>query len=145
MKIASAALFLTLMSSELVVSQSTSNSELAKIEQEWCNALKAGDAHWFEDHLADDFTSVSSADGSLHRKHDEIAGMQSSAAVYESLELSDLTERVEGNAGVVTGVNHIKGHDKDGNVFDVKLAFTDTYLLRDGRWLVWASQHTRVK
>jgi hypothetical protein len=28
---------------------------------------------------------------------------------------------------------------------EVKLAFTDTYIKRDGRWQVWASQHTRIR
>jgi ketosteroid isomerase-like protein len=61
------------------------------------------------------------------------------------MELSNLEVRVEGNAGVVTGVNHLKGQDEKGEPFDVKLSFTDTYIKRDGRWFVWASQHTRLR
>ena len=52
---------------------------------------------------------------------------------------------VRAGAGVVTGVNHIKGHDEHGQTFDVKLSFTDTYIKRHGRWQAWASQHTRVR
>jgi len=57
----------------------------------------------------------------------------------------DLQVRIEGNAGIVTGVNHLKGKNENGEAFDVKLSFTDTYIKRDGRWLVWASQHTRLR
>jgi ketosteroid isomerase-like protein len=138
-------LLLMVMSGVSAAPQTTFDPGLAEMEQEWCKALKAGDAGWFEEHLADDFTSISSADGLLHRKHEEIADMKSSTTIYDSLELSALVVRIEGNAGVVTGVNHVKGRDKDGNTFDVRLAFTDTYIRRAGRWQVWASQHTRQK
>jgi ketosteroid isomerase-like protein len=135
---------LIVMSPAIAAAQSSSDPGLIKLEQEWCNALKTADAQWFEQNLADDFTSISSGDGSLHDKRDEIAELKSSGVVYESLELSGLTVRVEGNAGIVTGLNHIKGHDQGGNTFDVRLAFTDTYIHRGGRWQVWASQHTRM-
>lgn len=145
MKLILATLLLIIMSMANVTAQSGPGSELADLEQQWCKALKEGDSPWFEQHLADDYSSISSGDGSLHHKKEEIAEMKSSTVVYDSLELSDLVTRIEGNAGIVTGVNHIKGHDKDGNMFDVRLAFTDTYVRRAGRWQVWASQHTRKK
>ena len=145
MKLILSTLLLIIMSMAHVTAQPDPGSELTDLEQQWCKALKEGDAHWFEQNLADDYTSISSGDGSLHHKKDEIAGMKSSTVVYESLELSDLVARIEGNAGVVTGVNHIKGHDKDANTFEMRLAFTDTYIRRAGRWQVWASQHTRQK
>jgi ketosteroid isomerase-like protein len=64
---------------------------------------------------------------------------------YETLEFSDLKVRLEGNVGIVTGVNHITGHDDQGQKFDVRLSFTDVYIKREDRWLVWASQHTRIR
>jgi len=145
MKLILSTLLLMIMSMANVTAQPGPGSELTDLEQQWCRALKEGDAHWFEQHLADDYSSINSGDGSLHHKKEEIAEMKSSTIVYDSLELSDLVARIEGNAGVVTGVNHIKGHDKDGNTFDLRLAFTDTYVRRAGRWQVWASQHTRQK
>ena len=46
---------------------------------------------------------------------------------------------------MVVNNNHLKGHDEKGEGFEVKLAFTDTDIKRDGRWQVWASQHTRIR
>jgi ketosteroid isomerase-like protein len=83
--------------------------------------------------------------GALHSKNEDLVMMKEDETIYESLELADLKARVEGNAGIVTGVNHLKGHDETGQPFDLRLAFTDTYIKRDGRWQVWATQHTRVK
>jgi ketosteroid isomerase-like protein len=60
------------------------------------------------------------------------------------MELSGLKVRVEGNAGIVTGVNRIKARDLKGELMEVKFAFTDVYIKRDGHWQVWASQHTRI-
>ena len=52
---------------------------------------------------------------------------------------------MEGNTGIVTGVNHVKGRDEKGAAFDRWVRFTDTFVKRDGRWLVWATQGTEVK
>ena len=120
-------------------------SVLLRMEREWNEALKARDVAWFERNLAHDVTDVSSGNGALHTKAEDIEALKADKTVYESLELSDLRARVEGGAGVLTGVNHIKGRDGQGQPFDVRLSFTDTYIRRDGRWQVWASQHTRVR
>lgn len=120
-------------------------SQLLDMERQWNEALKTHNVAWIEKNFAEDMTDVSSGNGALHSKAEDIAMMKEDKTVYESLELSDLKARVEGNAGVVTGVNHLKGRDETGQPFDLRLAFTDTYIKRDGRWQVWATQHTRVK
>lgn len=118
---------------------------LMEMEREWNKALKTHDTAWFEKNLADDFTDISSGNGALSRKAEDIANLKTDKTVYESLELSDLYARVEGNAGVVTGINHIKGRSEAGDGFEVRLSFTDTYIKRDGHWQAWASQHTCVR
>jgi ketosteroid isomerase-like protein len=118
---------------------------LMQMEHEWNEALKAHDSAWFEKNLADDFTDISSGNGALTTKAEDLANLKTDKTVYESLELSNLQARIEGNAGVITGVNHIKGHTEAGDGFEVRLSFTDTYIKRHGRWQAWASQHTRVK
>jgi ketosteroid isomerase-like protein len=117
---------------------------LLRMEREWNDALQKRNIEWIEQNLAGDMTDISSSDGRLQTKAEEIEGMKADKTTYQSLEFSNLKARVEGNAGVVTGVNRIKARDEDGKNLDVKFAFTDTYIKRDGRWQVWASQHTRV-
>ena len=118
---------------------------LKQMEHEWNEALKAHDITWFEKNLADDFTDISSGNGALTTKAEDVANLKIDKTVYESLELSNLHARIEGNAGVVTGVNHIKGHNETGESFEVRLSFTDTYIKRHGHWQAWASQHTRIR
>ena len=63
---------------------------------------------------------------------------------FQSLDLSDLNIRVEGNNAIVTGINHEIGRDAQGKAFDRRVRFTDTYIKRDGRWQVWATQGTTI-
>jgi len=125
--------------------QSTHDKDvIVQLEQAWNAALKNKDVSWFEQSLADDLSDTSSSNGVLHSKAEDIAALKKDKTNYDSLEVSNLQVRIEGNSGIVTGVNHLQGKAENGEAFDVKLSFTDTYIKRDGRWLVWASQHTRL-
>jgi len=117
---------------------------LLYMEQEWNDASKAGDVAWFERNYAGDATDISSRTGVVRSKAEEIASMKSNKQVLDSLELSELNVRVEGSAAIVTGINRVKGRDAKGEAFDRKTSFTDTYVKRDGRWQVWATQGTLV-
>jgi ketosteroid isomerase-like protein len=117
---------------------------LLYMEHEWNDASKRGDVAWFDRNYADDATDISSRTGAIHTKAEEIASMKTDKTVLDSLELSNLNVRVEGNAAVITGINRVKGHDAQGKPFDRSTRFTDTYVKRDGRWQVWATQGTVV-
>src|SRR5438046_6966406 len=71
---------------------------LLKMEQEWNNALKTKDVVWFERNLASDVTDTSSGNGALHTKAEDIAALKEDKTTYDSLELSNLNARLEGNA-----------------------------------------------
>ncbi len=118
---------------------------LLYMEHEWNDASKRKDVAWFERNYADDASDISSRTGALHRKAEEIASMKTDKMVLESLELSDLDVRVEGNTAIVTGINHVKGRDEQGQPFARRTRFTDTFIKRDGRWQVWATQGTLIQ
>ena len=139
--------FILMITSSLATTSTQSDADekqLLRMEHAWNNALKTRNVRWFEDNLAEDLTDIGSADGVLRTKSEDIAEIKTDETFYESLELSDLKVRVEGKVGIVTGINHLKGRGEQGRELDVALAFTDTYIKRDGRWQVWASQHTRM-
>ena len=138
-------LFAAITATTALAESSADQTALLDMERQWNAALKAHDVAWVEMNFTTDMTDTSSGNGALHSKAEDIAMLKADKTVYETLELSDLKARVEGNAGIVTGINHLKGHDEAGQEFDIRLAFTDTYIKRHGRWQVWASQHTRVK
>ncbi len=115
------------------------------LEHEWNDADMKGDAAWFEKNFASDVTNISSRTGKLTNKSEEIADFKSRKGTTSSAVLHDLNVRTEGNTAVVTGVNHVQGRDGEGKAFDRRVAFTDVWVKRDGRWLVLASQGTDVK
>jgi ketosteroid isomerase-like protein len=112
------------------------------MEREWNDADLARDFAWHERNYSDDFSGISSRTGALSTKGEDIAS--SKKATLTSAMLSELDVRVEGNNAVVTGINHVKGTDDKGAAFDRKVRFTDTFVKRDGRWLVWATQGTAI-
>jgi hypothetical protein len=60
-----------------------------------------------------------------------------------SLLQSDLRVRVLGEAGLVAGINVMRGQQGHER-FDLRLRFLDVYAWRDGRWQLVASQDTRL-
>jgi ketosteroid isomerase-like protein len=123
----------------------TDQQTLIYMEQDWNDAWKNRDVAWIEKNYASFSRDVDAVTGGLMRKDDTIADMKKSANTYESLELSDLGVRVEGDVAVVSGVNTVKGKDAQGKAIDRKTRFTDTFIRRDGQWQVWATQGTLIK
>lgn len=114
------------------------------IERDWATADVKRDAGWYEKNFADDYSGISSLTGKLSTKAEDIADVKTGKSVTESADISDLNIRIEGNAAIVTGVYHTKGKDEKGQAFDRKIRYTDTFVKRDGRWQVWASQGTPI-
>jgi ketosteroid isomerase-like protein len=117
---------------------------LLYMENDWNQAIKNHDVAWYERNYADDATQITGRTGVLQNKAEAIASTRADKTVFESLELSELGVRFEGNVAIVTGVNRLKGRDEQGQAFDGRFRFTDTFIKRDGRWLVWASQATAI-
>jgi ketosteroid isomerase-like protein len=117
---------------------------LLYMENDWNEAAKKKDVAWFERNFADDATEVSSRTGAVMTTAEAIASVRADNTVYESLDLSEPNVRVDGNTAVVTGVNRLRGRDEQGRPFDRRVRFTDTFIKRDGRWQVWASQATTI-
>jgi ketosteroid isomerase-like protein len=114
------------------------------MELDWNNAIKTRDTNWMEKNFAADFSDVSSSTGKLMNKKQSIDDAKSDKSVYEITDTQDMNIRIDGNMAVVTGIFHMKGTDDKGQPMDRRLQFTDTYIRRDGRWQVWASQGTNL-
>jgi ketosteroid isomerase-like protein len=114
------------------------------MENDWNEASLKKNVAWFEKNYADDASDVLSRTGAIQTKGEAIASMKTDKTVLESLDLSEVSPRVDGNAAIVTGVIRVRGRDDQSKPFDRRVRFTDTFIKRDGRWQVWASQGTRI-
>ena len=123
----------------------TDQQQLLYMEQDWNDATMRHDAGWTERNYASFASDISSLTGGIETKAEAVASARSSKIVYDAVDLSDVLARVEGDVGVVTGVNHVRGKDEQGKAFDRRIRFTDTFIKRDGRWQVWATQGTPIQ
>ncbi|MBA4123790.1 MAG: nuclear transport factor 2 family protein [Acidobacteria bacterium] len=117
---------------------------LMYMEHDWNNADIKRDVAWFEKNYAADYSGISSRDAKIYTKAEDLAGFKDDKSRTESAELSEMNIRIDGNTAVVTGINHVKGRDDKNQPFDRRVRFTDTFIKRDGRWQVWATQGTRI-
>lgn len=118
---------------------------LVYMELDWNDAAKRHDADWVEKNYAPFASDISSRTGGIENKAQAVESAKTDKVVYDFLEVSGLNTRVEGDVGVVTGVNHVKGKDAQGKPFDRRVRFTDTFIKRDGHWQVWATQGTLIQ
>jgi ketosteroid isomerase-like protein len=118
---------------------------LAYMERAWNDASLKNDASWTERNYAFDASDISSRTGGITNKAQAVADARTDKTVYQSLDLSELNIRTEGNTAVVTGINHVVGRDAQGKAMDRRVRFTDVFIKRDGRWQVWATQGTTIQ
>lgn len=117
---------------------------LAYMERDWNDASLKHDASWVERNYAFDASDISSRNGAIMTKAQAVTDARTDKTVLQSLDLSDLNIRIEGNTAVVTGVNRVVGRDAQGKPTDRRARFTDVFIKRDGRWQVWATQGTTI-
>jgi ketosteroid isomerase-like protein len=122
----------------------TAQEEILYMEHDWSDADRKRDMAWFENNFADNFVGISSRNGAVRSKQDEIAEMRSSKESMDFAQSSDMNVHVDGNTAVVTGLYQTRGKDEQGKAVERKIRFTDTYVKRDGRWQVLSSQGTNV-
>ena len=117
-------------------------AEIRAVEEQRRRAYLAGDYDTVAGLLADDFF-LTNAQGITRDKKDTIALFRSGDMKVESLTFHDLAIRAQGEVAVVTGRSTaretFRGEDRSGDQ-----RFTRVYVKRDGRWLLWVYQLTRV-
>jgi len=125
-------------------------AELIKLEREWADAVKNGDADTARRVMADDI-AVINPDGSTSAKAEEVQAIQARAVTMESWEILEPKVTVlDANNAFVTG----RGVIKNGKVkvpdskktIDIsgEYRFLDVYARRNGKWQAVASQTTPI-
>jgi uncharacterized protein (TIGR02246 family) len=122
---------------------SSVSQAIKQLEQDWADALKAGDVDKVSQIVADDWTGLA-FDGARETKQSLLAGLKSGKDTAESIENGPLDVKVLGNVAVVQGSDTEKstsnGKDSSG-----KYVWMDVFVKRDGKWLAVRSESTKVK
>ncbi|HTP86498.1 MAG TPA: nuclear transport factor 2 family protein [Bryobacteraceae bacterium] len=128
---------------EKKTASAATSDAIQKLEHDWADAVKAGDADKLGPILADDFV-VLGPDGSLQTKKELLADVKSGTEKIESYEFGPMHVKVLGNVAIVQGGDTEKssyqGKDTSG-----KWAWMDVFVKRGDKWQVVRSQTTMLK
>jgi ketosteroid isomerase-like protein len=117
----------------------TAESAVLAAQRAWVDSYKHRDAKALGMVEADEF-HITFGNGSVQRKADQLTRLEQplpSGAEYAiAVESSDV--RVYGDTAVVTGVVVERGKAR-GQSFNQRSRYTDTWILRSGKWQVVAS------
>ena len=120
----------------------TTDGTLLDAARRLAEAERRGDVGALEQLIGADYTGYDPAG-----RHQDRAGVLRAYADgrvrLAALGQSELTARVVGDVGLVTGVSAFQGRQGD-DPFDFRLRFLDVYTWRDSRWQLIASQDTRL-
>jgi len=134
-------LSLSFASGQQASKTSSVEDQIKKQEQNWAQATVKEGAAAVDQYEADDIFDTDPS-GRVTNKAQDKADLSSGDLKFESMELSDLNVHVYGNTAVAAGTNTLKGTYK-GQDISGKYRFTDTWVKRNGKWQVVASQGTK--
>jgi hypothetical protein len=115
-------------------------AELMKIEEQLTTASLEGDISSLAPHIADDFSGTT-FDGKVQNKNQVLADTKPQKAV-KSWKISEAQViSFDGNSAVLSYLQTLTG--RNGRTVSARI--TDTFVKRDGRWLVKSEQQTLMK
>ncbi len=121
------------------------NMSVKDMENAWEAAVPKHDFATVEGFVAADFTGVSSK-GKFVNRADMLSDYKKDKDTYKSAKNEKLNVKMLGpNVAIVTGRAREVGTGKDAKAFDRTFLFTDTWMMRGGKWQCVASQVTKIK
>ncbi|HTS35469.1 MAG TPA: nuclear transport factor 2 family protein [Candidatus Solibacter sp.] len=135
-------LSLSLAAGQPAPKTSTVQVQIKALEENWAQAVVREGAASVDRYEADDIITTDPT-GRITDKSQDKADLSSGDYRIHSEELSDVVVHVYGNVAVAAATNTMKGTYK-GQDLSGKYRFTDTWVKRNGKWQVVASQYTKV-
>ena len=132
---------LCLLLPTVAVAMDRSERDLRETELAVCHAFEAGDAAYLRRVLDPTFT-LTGSNGVVQDLAQTLREVEQREPRYDEFRNSDQVVRRYGSAAVITGITHIRGTSA-GSAFAADFAFTDTWIRRDGRWVLVASHASR--
>lgn len=73
-----------------------------------------------------------------------VGSIVSKKTIYASIESEELTPRLYGKFGIITGIVKVKNQAKDGSFTYNHLKYTDVWIFQDKRWQMLSWQSTKI-
>ena len=123
----------------------TGETAIKDMENKWEASVPTHNYSMVEGYVSADFMGVSSK-GKFVNRSQMLAEYKGDKDTYKSAKNEKLNVRMYGpNLAVVTGRAREVGTGKDGKAFDRAFLFTDTWMMRGGKWQCVASQSSKIK
>ena len=115
---------------------------VTKFEQEWFADQLALNWPKLKSMIAEDFV-LTESDGKLGNRETMLEGYKAESSLTSNIKMTFLvTHAVAADAVIAIGLDDITLKAKDGRISHRYERFTDTWILRDGRWQCVAEQLT---
>jgi ketosteroid isomerase-like protein len=115
---------------------------VTKLEQEWFSDQLALNWPKLRSMIAEDFV-LTESDGKLGTRETMLEGFKSESSLTSNIKMTFLvTHAVAADSVIAIGLDDITLKAKDGSTTHRYERFTDTWILRDGRWQCVAEQLT---
>jgi ketosteroid isomerase-like protein len=124
------------------VAMANAEQELTQLTDQYIAALKSKDTAALERIWGDDLTFISPG-GAVLTKAQRLADIKSGATRFDSLETSDRTVRVYGDAAVMTSLTTMKGQ-YGGQATSGQYRVTKVFARRGGGWQIVSLQMTPI-
>jgi ketosteroid isomerase-like protein len=122
----------------------SAESNVKRLEDEWEAAVIKHDVTFVQTRIAEDYTGTSSK-GKRLSKAGLLKEVKGDTDTYTSAKNGGVTVRSFGpNVAIATGTAKEVGKGKDGKAFSRTYAWTDTWMLRNGKWECIGSQSMLV-
>jgi hypothetical protein len=123
----------------------TGDAAIKDMENKWEASVPTHNYSTVEGYVSADFMGVSSKAKFVNRSQ-MLSEYKGDKDTYKSAKNEKLNVRMYGkDVAVVTGRAREVGTGKDGKAFDRTFLFTDTWMMRGGKWQCVASQSTKIK
>lgn len=119
-----------------------STRDLLKAEADACQAFETGHADVLRHALTADFTLVDSH-GKVTNLEQNLAEVVAREPFYEMFRNHDQQVRLYGDTALIVGVTSVRGR-AEGEPFAADFRYTDTWIRREGQWLLAASHASRL-
>jgi len=119
---------------------SSTAQALMALENKWVRALQQADTAALDSILADTYVDTSE-EGQRTDKQSILSVLKSGQLKFDSVAVSDMQVYPYGIAAVVTGTGVQRGTFQDQPVMP-RIVFTDTFVLRQGKWRAVASHRS---
>ncbi len=131
------ALFLILSA---FAAQAQSSADLKQVETEMAKLLVKGDFDAYASRLTDDYLRIN-MNGTKQNKQEALNYLRSGASKILDLEPAEMNVRTYGDAAVVNG-DLTAVQRVNGKVVTTTARFTETFVQKDGQWLLTTTHYT---